>query len=391
MTNLSARSLTLEPGSGDGRGWPVRRLGSTTIAFVKTWDVVIIGAGIIGLSLAIALRKRGATVLVVERGEPGREASHAAAGMLANCGSETPGPLRELAAASAAMYPEFVQELQDESGSSHIDLRDQGTILFVSPENQKDLYDENLAVEKMSAERVRELEPGLVEVRYPAVYLKERSVDPRALVAAALKAAKHRGVDVASGSAVTEVLQSHGRVEGVRTERTSYPGNTVVNCAGAWAGQVLPHRFPTRPVKGQMLSVVSARHGTLQHVVRSPDVYLVPRSDGRILIGATIEEAGYDKRTAPETIQRLHQAAVQLLPALGQARILEDWAGLRPGTPDDLPILGATSIAGYFAATGHYRDGILLAPVTALVMAQVIGGSKPDHDLAAFSPERFAV
>ena len=362
---------------------------STTIAFVKTWDVAVIGGGIIGLSLAIALRKRGASVLVVERGEPGHEASHAAAGMLANCGSETPEPLRELASASAAMYPEFVHELQDESGSSHIDLRDQGTILFLSPEDQKHLYDENLAAEKMIAEQVKDLEPGLVEARYPAVYLKERSVDPRALVTAALKAAKHRRVDVASGSPVTEVLQSNGRVEGVHTDRTSYPANAVVNCAGAWAGQVPPHQFPTRPVKGQMLSVVGAPHGALQHVVRSPEVYLVPRSDGRILIGATVEEAGYDKRTVPTTIQRMHQAALQLLPALSQARILEDWAGLRPGTPDDLPILGATSIAGYFVATGHYRDGILLAPATAHVMAQVIAGLKPDHDLAPFSPERF--
>jgi glycine oxidase len=358
---------------------------------VKTWDVVIIGGGIIGLSLAIALRKRGATVLVVERGEPGREASHAAAGMLANCGSETPEPLRELAAVSAAMYPEFVHELEDESGSSHIDLRDQGTILFLSPENQKHLYDENLAAEKMSAERLEDLEPGLVEVKYPVVYLKERSVDPRALVAAALKAAKHRGVDVASGSPVTEVLQSNSRVEGVRTDRTSYPANAVVNCAGAWAGQLPPHRLPTRPVKGQMLSVAGTPRETLRHVVRSPEVYLVPRSDGRILIGATVEETGYDKRTVPATIQRMHEAAVQLLPALGQARILEDWAGLRPGTPDDLPILGATSIDGYFAATGHYRDGVLLAPVTAHVMAQVIAGTKPDHDLAAFSPGRFEV
>jgi glycine oxidase len=138
-----------------------------------------------------------------------------------------------------------------------------------------------------------------------------------------------------------------------------------------------------------MLSVVGAPHGALQHVVRSPEVYLVPRSDGRILIGATVEEAGYDKRTVPTTIQRMHQAALQLLPALSQARILEDWAGLRPGTPDDLPILGATSIVGYFVATGHYRDGILLAPATAHVMAQVIAGLKPDHDLTPFSPERF--
>ena len=359
------------------------------MAFVKTWDVVIVGGGIIGLSLAIALRKRGAIVLVVERGEPGREASHAAAGMLANCGSETPEALRELAAASAGMYPEFVHELQDESGNSHIDLRDQGTILFLSPESQKHLYDENLPAQKLSVEQVKDLEPGLAEARYPAVYLKERSVDPRALVAAALKAAKHRGVDIASGTPVTEVLRSNGGIQGVRSDRTSYLASTVVNCAGAWAGQLPPHPFPTRPVKGQMLSVVGAPPGTLRHVVRSPEVYLVPRSDGRILIGATVEESGYDKRTVPATIQRMHNAALQLLPALHQARILEDWAGLRPGTPDNLPILGATSTAGYFAATGHYRDGILLAPVTAHVIAQLISGTNPDYDLSSFSPQRF--
>lgn len=356
---------------------------------MKTWDVIIVGGGIIGLSLAIAVRKRGASVLVVERGQPGREASHAAAGMLANCGSETPIPLRELAAASATMYPEFVLELQDESGSSHIDLRDDGTVLFLSPYQEEHLYDEKLAGEELDPEDLKELEPGLAEVGYPAVFLRERSVDPRALAAAALQAAKHRGVDLASGSLVTEVLLGNGRAEGVRTDRTSYPGGSVVNCGGAWAGQIAPHQFPTRPVKGQMLSVVGAPHRTLRHVIRSPEVYLVPRSDGRIVIGATVEEAGYDKRTDPTTIQKMHQAALRALPALRQARILEDWAGLRPGTPDNLPILGRTSTPGYFVATGHYRDGILLAPVTAHLMAQVIHGANPDYDWSAFSPARF--
>jgi len=138
-----------------------------------------------------------------------------------------------------------------------------------------------------------------------------------------------------------------------------------------------------------MLAVVGARHDVLRHVIRAPEVYLVPRSDGRILIGATVEEAGYDKRTEADTIQRLHRAAIRMIPALEQARVLEAWAGLRPGTPDDLPILGAASTPGYFVATGHFRDGILLAPVTAHVMAQVITGAKPEHDLSAFSPDRF--
>jgi glycine oxidase len=136
-----------------------------------------------------------------------------------------------------------------------------------------------------------------------------------------------------------------------------------------------------------MLAVAAPR--LLQHVIRAPEVYLVPRSDGRVLIGSTLEDAGYDKRTDTSVIQRMHRAAIGLIPALERARVLEDWAGLRPGTPDDLPILGATSTPGYFVATGHFRDGILLAPVTAHVMAQVITGMQPDYEISAFSPARF--
>jgi glycine oxidase len=353
---------------------------------VKTWDVIIIGGGIIGLSLSISLRKRGAKVLVVERGEPGREASHAAAGMLADCGAETAAALQPLAHASAQMYPEFVHELQDESGIN-VDLRDEGTILLSPPEHFQEFT--GSAAENVSSDRLAEIEPALADLHLPASWLKERSVDPRALTAAALHAAEHREVDVASGTAVTEVLAQDGRIAGVRTDRTSYAAPAVVNCAGAWARCFPAYGFPTHPVKGQMLSVVGAPRNLLRHVVRAPEVYLVPRSDGRVVIGSTLEEAGYDKRTDIDTIQRLRKAAIRLVPALTQARVHEDWAGLRPGTPDDLPILGATSMPGYFVATGHFRDGILLAPVTAHVMAQVIAGAQPEYDISTFSPERF--
>jgi glycine oxidase len=358
---------------------------------VKTWDVIVVGGGIIGLTLSIALHKRGVRVLLVERGEPGREASHAAAGMLADCMVETPAALQTLATASARMYPEFVHELQDESGTN-VDLRDDGTLLFLPPEHA--CKRPGLDAENPLPAPLAKLEPALADMKVsaiylPAVYLKERSVDPRALVAAALKAAKHRGVDISSGATVTDILLSDGRVSGIRTDRTSYSSPNVVNCAGAWARNFSTHGFPTRPVKGQMLAVACARHGVLRHVIRAPQVYLVPRSDGRILIGSTLEEAGYDKRTDADTIHRMHQAAIRMVPALGQARILEVWAGLRPGTPDDLPILGATSTPGYFVATGHFRDGILLAPVTAHTLAQVITGVQPEYDISAFSPLRF--
>ncbi len=353
---------------------------------VKTWDVVVIGGGIIGLSLAIALHKRGVRVLVVERGEPGREASYAAAGMLADCPLEMPAALQTFAAASARMYPEFVHELQDESGIN-IDLRDQGTLLLTAPEDLSSRP--QFGAEHKLEVPLTELEPALALPETSVFYLKERSVDPRALVAAAMKAAKHRGIDISSGTTVTDFIFSDGRVAGVITDKTKYPARYVVNCAGAWSGSLTLHRLPTRPVKGQMLAVASAQPNLVRHVIRTPDVYLVPRTNGRILIGSTLEEAGFDKRTDASTIQRLHQAAIRLVPALKEALMLEAWAGLRPGTPDDLPILGETTTPGYLVATGHFRDGILLTPVTAHVMAQVITGAQPDHDIATFSPRRF--
>jgi glycine oxidase len=138
-----------------------------------------------------------------------------------------------------------------------------------------------------------------------------------------------------------------------------------------------------------MVCFAMPRRDVLRHVVRSPEIYLIPRSDGRLLAGATVEEAGFDKRTVPETIQRLRLAAIAMLPALEQVRVLEDWAGLRPGTPDSLPILGETGVRGYFAASGHFRDGILLAPVTAQTMGRVVMGQGAGFDIAPFSVVRF--
>jgi glycine oxidase len=353
-------------------------------AGVKNWDVLIVGGGIIGLSLSIALRKRGASVLVVERGEPGREASYAAGGMLVDCALETAPALQSLATASARMYPEFAYDLEAESGMK-VDLRDYGTILIPSSEH---LSPAEAAFPRAAPDA---LEPALAEsnCQHAAFYLKERSVDPRVLAMAALRAAKNRGVDFSSGDEVTAVNLSDGRVSGVTTTKTSFLADKVVNCAGAWSGQIPPHRFPTRPVKGQMLCLAMHPRNLLKHVVRTPTVYLIPRSDGRLLVGATVEEAGFDKRTDAATMLRFHQAAIDLVPQLRDARILEDWAGLRPGTPDNLPILGATHTPGYYVATGHFRDGILLAPITAKEMAAVIEGRTPEYDLTAFSPVRF--
>jgi glycine oxidase len=356
---------------------------------VKHWDVIVIGAGIIGLSLAIELNKRGLHVLIVDKGEPGREASWAAGGMLADFPLEMPLALRDLAAASARMYPEFVHELEDESRMK-IDLRDEGALVFVD-RAVNTATGASASPSAVSPQSLGQLEPNLSTSSLStltALHLSERSVDPRHLTAAAVAAAKHRGIDFSSGDEVLSVEVADGKTVGVRTTKTRFSAAIVVNCAGAWAGQIAPYNFPTRPVKGQMLCVIMPQKEMVRHVIRTPSVYLIPRTDGRMLIGATQEEAGFNKQTVPETIQKLHRSALDLVPKLAEARILEAWAGLRPGTPDALPILGATEAPGYFVATGHFRDGILLAPVTALVMGQVIAGETPKFKLQPFEATR---
>jgi glycine oxidase len=357
---------------------------------VKTWDVVIIGGGVIGLSLARRLRQRGASVLVVEKSEPAREATHAAGGMIAHCDPTNPPAMAKMIAASGRMYPQFIAELRAEAFESP-DLRVDGTIAFLGDDEPpgcagaRPLHDDA---------ELTHLEP-LIALRGRAYLLPECSVDPRKLASALEKAARKLGVDFVTGSPVTEVAVLGGRTTGARTAKSFYAAAAVVNCAGAWASLVKPFGMPTRPVKGQMVCLVppAGAHAPgplIRHVVRTPEVYIIPRSDGRLLLGATVEEAGFDKRVDPDTVQRLHRAAADVVPDIGQMRIHDAWAGLRPGSPDGLPILGATSLSGYYAATGHYRDGIMLAPATAEVMTQLLKGRLPDFDMKPFSPLRFS-
>jgi len=369
---------------------------------VKTWDVVVIGGGVIGLSLAWRLRHSDATVLVVEKGEPAREATYAAGGMIAHCDRNHPAELKPLIAASARMYPAFVDELRAEAFESP-DLRSDGTIAFVADDEPAPCTE----ARPLGTDEVSQLEP-LVAGRGRAYFLPESSVDPRKLGSALEKAARTLGVDFVTGAGVKEVAVLAGRATGVRTAKSYYPASIVVNCAGAWASQIQPFGAPTRPVKGQMVCVVPnhpskrslsgppgpsgapASGPLIRHVVRTPEVYIIPRSDGRMLLGATLEDAGFDKRVDPATVQTLHRAAIETIPEIAHMRIHDAWAGLRPGTPDGLPILGETSLKGYFAATGHYRDGIMLAPITASLMTQLLTGKKLDFDLTPFSPFRFS-
>lgn len=347
---------------------------------MHTSDVVIAGAGIIGLSIAIELQKAGATVTVLDRGEPGREASSAAAGMLVTGDPDLGTPMRELAEASAALYPSFVEELELHSGL-RADLELRGA-LYIAAES------ELLNCPALCPSELAEQEPGLAQ--HPRVhFLPEQSIDPAQLTRAAIVAAKRLGVTVHHEAQVDAVTLTREHQMEVRTSRIPYQTATFVNCAGAWANQIAGAATPSRPRKGQMLSVVP-RDCKLRRVIRSREAYLVPRKDGRVIIGATVEDCGFDKTIDSSKIQQLHQKAANLVPSIGEAKILDAWAGLRPGSPDDLPIIGAGRLPGTYVATGHFRNGILLAPITGVLVAELIQGKRPRLDLGAFSPSRFA-
>lgn len=342
---------------------------------MNTWDVIISGAGIIGVSLALESRERGARVLVLERAEPGREASSAAAGMLVVHDPDTPAELRPLAQQSAAMYPAFVEKLEQASGIK-VDFH-YGAIALLGG-------DELLPHHScLSLAELKRLEPGIEAGDHSAFFVAdETSVDPDLLMQAALKAAQKQGIEI-RGQTPVQQMRSVGTQVEVLAGGQRFLARTAVNCQGAWAGA------PVRPRKGQMLYLQPQRPGVLKHVVRAPEVYVVPRSSGKILVGATVEDVGFDKTVEPEVIRRLHHAAAQVVPDLSAAEVVASWAGLRPGSPDDLPILGPTESPGVFIAGGHFRNGILLAPITAKIMAELITGRAPETDISAFSPTRF--
>jgi glycine oxidase len=341
---------------------------------VKSWDVIIAGAGIIGVSLALELRERGATVLVLDRAEPGSEASSAAAGMLAPADPETPEALRPLAIESSQMFPAFVQRLES-AGNMQVDFRRFGTIAFLEDDAPPSEY------HSLSPAELQRLEPSVRSDGRSAFFVQEDSVDPLLLTQAALAAAQNLGVEIRGHTPVAE-MRAHDNAVEVVTETNTFSAASAVDCRGAWSGA------PVRPRKGQMLYVLP-QASILQYVLRAPEVYLVPRSSGKILIGATVEDVGFDKSVNPLVIDQLISAAAKYLPVLASAPIIQSWAGLRPGTPDGLPIIGLTSTPHLFAATGHFRNGILLAPITAQIMADLLQGRPPSQYIRAFSPDRF--
>jgi len=369
---------------------------------MQTSDVVIIGGGIIGLSLARELAKCGRKVTLLERHQPGREASWASAAMLAPQGELSEGAFLRLCLASNRLYPEFRAGLENEIGISCYH-REAGTLaLAVTDEDEADFRHtltrqktDGLEVEWVDGAEARKLEPALSERVRGGLYLPgDRHIENRQLVPALEQACRRLGVDIICGAQAREILVEKGRAVGVTTCLGDWHGKVIVNAAGAWSAEIgVPDaalRPPVFPVRGQMLAIALPGHAFLSRVVRSPRSYLVPRHDGRLFLGATMERVGFDKRNTVWGIAKLLNGALELFPALEGCAIQEMWAGLRPGTPDNHPILGETKLPGYLMATGMFRNGLLLAPVIALAMAELITTGGTPELIAEFRLDRFA-
>ncbi|HTU35167.1 MAG TPA: glycine oxidase ThiO [Candidatus Acidoferrum sp.] len=372
---------------------------------MKTVDVAIAGAGLIGVAAALELRTRGLTVTVLDRQEPGREASFAAAGMLAPSPDDLSSlPLVPLGKSSIALYPEFVAHIEQASGKT-TGFAQKGTLeLFFGAdgESERDRFMAErkrigIAVEPLSVLQAREMEPSLTSQVFAAAWLyQEAIVNPRLLIDAAISAAKAGGVGVLANCTVTGLVREANRCTGVLTSDGPISAGCVVIAAGCFSvgigAEIAPYA-PTIPVRGQMLALRAPAGTTsivaLRHVIRSANGYLVPHDDGRIVAGSTLENGVQEKIVTSAGMGKIQGAAIEMVPALKSAEIVETWAGLRPGTPDGLPILGPTDIQGLVIATGHYRNGILLAPITAKLVVPWALGLTIDRDLAAFSPMRF--
>jgi glycine oxidase len=369
-------------------------------------DVVVIGGGAIGLSIAWRAAQRGMDVVLVERGRCGGGTSHYAAGMLAPIAEVTPGeePLLELGLRSARLYPEFVAELMDAAGVDGVGYTTCGTLLVARDADEAEALDRELAlrgrlglrVERLRASEARRREPGLAPALRLALDVPDdHAVDPRALTAALAAAVRAAGGEVREGCDVASLELDGTRVTGVvLRDGFSLRAAHVVIAAGVWSGELegvpAEARVPVRPVKGQIMRLHDpAGPGLLQRVIRMGPSYITPRGDGRYVLGATSEERGFDTTVTAGAGFELLRDATELVPGVSELVIDEFSAGLRPGTPDNLPAIGPAGPDGLWWATGHRRGGILLAPVTAeLVVAGLAGEPSPDY-AAALAPSRF--
>lgn len=367
-------------------------------------EIIIIGGGVIGLSLGWELQRRGAAVTILERERAGRGTSWQAAGMLApdaEIGFEEL-ELYELSRESLRRWPQFAEALEAESGQS-VDYRDEGTLVVAddrdSAEALRRLYDfqreQGLSVEWLSGQEALELEPFVAPRLSAAIYSPgDHQVDNRRVVEALRAAFEVAGGTLHEHTPVRGVAPAEDAPAAVTEEGARFEAEAVVIAAGVQSRQIeglLPEaRPPVRPVKGQVVELRVKRPFDLRHVVRGPDAYLAPKSDGRLLVGATSEEMGFDTDVTAGGLYDLLEGAWEVVPGIYDLPVSDMWAGLRPASRDHQPILGRSEAPGIFFATGHYRHGILLAPVTAQEMATLLLDGETSRWLEPFSPTRFA-
>lgn len=366
-------------------------------------DVIVIGAGLIGLASAYELALRGAQVHVFDIREPGGAASWAGAGILSPYSEPIASPeLAAFCAASLASYPTFVEGLRERC---EIDprLRIDGNLQVVYAQSDlprlekraEELRSRGLRAHCLDRDQIRELEPALgSEVAGGLLVEDEGRIDNRLLSDALRAVCSALGVRITADTAAKAVEADERRVRGVQTSRGFAASPIVLNAAGAWAGVLggVPEsaRIPVEPIKGQMLALETVPD-FVQRVVWFPTEahgYAVPRDDGRLLIGATVERACFDVRVTAAGMHELLGAALRAMPSLGTCSVLQTWAGVRPGSPDGVPYIGGTEVEGYFTAAGHFRYGILLTPASARLIADVIEGRELPAYASAFSPRR---
>jgi glycine oxidase len=368
----------------------------------RSVDVVIIGGGVIGLTIARALAQRGVRdVCLVERSSLGAEASFAAGGILApQAEANARDEFFELACRSRELYPEFAAALNEESGID-VELDPTGTLYVAFTEGDLEEIEKRyewqakagLAVEKLAPEQARELEPCIAEsVRGALRFPDDVQVENRRLLNALVNSIDKLGISVATETNVESLTVERGHVTGLQTSRGVINSPTVIVAAGTWSSTIEHSQTPKiEPVRGQMICF-DAKPALARHVIYSPRGYLVPRRDGRLLAGSTSENAGFTKQVTAGGINHIINNALEISPRVSTLPIVDTWSGLRPRAADGLPVLGpCDEIDGLFYATGHYRNGILLAPVTGELISEAVVTGLVSPLLAAFSPNRFAL